>query len=354
MKVFKGPPSSPGNSEQGEKMLAVVKDFSQKGVSLQEVPLPEFSPYEVLIRVRAVGICGSDVRIYNEVKPGRKKIIIGHELSGEVADFGEKVHSFKKGDRVATSICIGCAICRYCRKGYFNLCDKLEEVGVTIDGGMAEYVSVPARNVHRIPEPVTLEEATLADPLACSIRGLEMVSIQKDSWVTVLGPGTIGLLAVQIAKRVLRARVIVTGTREDRLTLAKEFGADHVVNMNQEDPVKFILDKTDGGADFSFEATGSGKALEDAFFSTKRNGSIVAMTVHKQVQINMEPVIRNELKVYGSICYNYKEFDQALDLIGKKKVDLEVFTRNIFPLMEYDKAFDFAISRQGIKTILKP
>ena len=110
-------------------MLAVVKDFSQKGVSLQEAPRPEFSPYEVLIRVKAVGICGSDVRIFNEVIPGRKKIIIGHELSGEIADLGEKVHSFKKGDRVATAICIGCAICRYCRKGYFNLCDKLEEVG---------------------------------------------------------------------------------------------------------------------------------------------------------------------------------------------------------------------------------
>jgi L-iditol 2-dehydrogenase len=335
-------------------MLAVVKDFSRKGVSLQEVPRPEFSPYEVLIRVKAVGICGSDVRIFNEVTPGRKRIIIGHELSGEVADFGEKVHSFKKGDRVATSICIGCAICRYCRKGYFNLCDKLEEVGITIDGGMAEYVSVPARNVHRIPEHASFEEATLADPLACSIRGLEMVSIQKDSWVSVLGPGTIGLLAVQIAKRVLRARVVVTGTREDRLSLAQQFGADHVVNVNQDDPVKFILDKTDGGADFAFEATGSGKALEDAFFSTKRNGSIVAMTVHKQIQINMEPVIRNELKVFGSICYNYKEFDQALDLIAKKKVDLALFTQHTFPLQEYEKAFAFVMSRQGVKSILKP
>jgi len=335
-------------------MLAVVKDFSRKGVSLQEVPQPDFSPYEVLIRVKAVGICGSDVRIFNEVTPGRKKIVIGHELSGEVADFGEKVHSFKKGTRVATSICIGCAICRYCRKGYFNLCDKLEEVGVTIDGGMAEYVSIPARNVHRIPEHVSFEEATLADPLACSIRGLEMVSIQKDSWVSVLGPGTIGLLAVQIAKRVLRVRVVVTGTREDRLSLARQFGVDHAVNVNQEEPVKFILDKTDGGADFAFEAAGSGKALEDAFFSTKRYGSIVAMTVHKQVQINMEPVIRNELKVYGSICYNYKEFDQALDLIGKKKVDLELFTQHTFPLKEYEKAFAFVMSRQGVKSILKP
>ena len=335
-------------------MLAVVKDFSHKGVFLKEVPKPEFSSYEVLIQVKAVGICGSDVRIYNEVIPGRKKIIIGHELAGEIVDMGEKDHGFRKGDRVATAICIGCAICRYCRKGYFNLCDKLEEIGITIDGGMAEYVSVPARNVHRIPDSVSFEEATLADPLSCTIRGLEMVSIQKDSWVTILGPGTIGLLAVQIAKRVLRAKVIVTGTRDDRLSLAKNFGADYTVNVKQSDPVKFIMEVTDGGADFSFEATGQGKALEDAFFSTKRNGSIVALTVHKQVQINMEPVIRNELKVFGSICYNYKEFDQALGLIQKKRVELEEFTRNIFPLKEIDQAFAFAMSRKGLKVILQP
>ena len=335
-------------------MLAAVKDFSQKGVSLQDVPQPEFSPYEVLIRVKAVGICGSDIRIFNEVTPGSKKIIIGHELAGEIVDAGEKVHGFKKGDRVATAICIGCTICRYCRKGYFNLSDKLEEIGITIDGGMAEYVSVPARNVHRVPDSVSFEEATLADPLSCTIRGLEMVSIQKDSWLTILGPGTIGLLAVQIAKKVLRAKVIVTGTRDNRLLLAKTFGADYIVNVKQSDPVKFILEVTDGGADFAFEATGQDRALEDAFFSTKRNGSIVALTVHKQIEINMEPVIRTELKVFGSICYNYKEFDQAMDLIHKKRVELNEFTQTIFPLKKIDQAFASAISREGLKVIIHP
>jgi L-iditol 2-dehydrogenase len=335
-------------------MLAVVKDFSQKGASLQDVPQPEFSPYEVLIRVKAVGICGSDIRIFNEVTPGKKKIIIGHELAGEIVDAGEKVHGFKKGDRVATAICIGCAICPYCRKGYFNLCDKLEEIGITIDGGMAEYVSVPARNIQRVPDSVSFEEATLADPLSCTIRGLEMVSIQKDSWLTILGPGTIGLLAVQIAKKVLRAKVIVTGTRDDRLLLAKTFGADYIVNVKQSDPVKFILEVTDGGADFAFEATGQGRALEDAFFSTKRNGSIVILTVHKQIQINMEPVIRNELKVFGSICYNYKEFDQAMDLVHKKRVELNEFTQTIFPLKKIDQAFASAMSREGLKVIIQP
>ncbi len=335
-------------------MLAVIKDFSRKGVSLQDVPTPEISPYEVLIKVRAVGICGSDLRIYNEVVPGRKKIIIGHELSGEIVGCGEKVHEFKKGERVVTEICIGCAICRYCKKGLINLCDKLEEIGITVDGGMAEFVSIPARNVHPIPKNVSFEEATLADPLACTIRGLEMVSVQPESWVTILGPGTIGLLAVQVTKKILRAKVIVTGTRDDRLTLAKECGADYVVNVHDSDPVKFILETTGGGADFSFEAAGSTRALENAFFSTKRNGAVVSMTVHKEVNINIEPVIRNELKVFGSICYNYREFDEALDLIRKGKINVGKFTEHTFLLKEADKAFDFLMSRKGVKVVLRP
>jgi len=302
-------------------MLAVVKDFSRKGISLQDVPTPEMSPYEVLIKVRAVGICGSDARIYNEVMPGRKKIIIGHELSGEIVQCGEQVHDLRKGERVVTEICIGCAICRYCKKGLINLCDRLEEVGITVDGGMAEFVSIPARNVHPIPKNVSFEEATLADPLACTIRGLEMVSVQPESWVTILGPGTIGLLAVQVAKKILRAKVIVTGTRDERLALAEEFGADYVVNVHD---------------------------------STKRNGSVVSMTVHKEININIEPVIRNELKVFGSICYNYKEFDEALDLIRKGKINVEEFTGHTFPLKEADKAFDFLMSRKGVKVIVRP
>ncbi len=335
-------------------MLAVVKDFSREGVSLQEVPRPEFSSYEVLIRVRAVGICGSDLRMYREIAPGRKRLTIGHELAGEVVDRGEKAKEFAPGDRVATAICIGCGSCRYCRKGYFNLCDKLEEIGISIDGGMAEYVAVPERNVHRLPAALSFEQATIADPLACTIRGLEMVSIQRDAWVTILGPGAIGLLAVQIAKRVLRARVVVTGTRDERLRLATQFGADHVINVTQHDPIPIIKEITEGGADFAFEATGSARALEDAFRLTKRNGSVVAMTVHKQVQIDMEPVIRNELKVFGSICYNHKEFDHALDLLHKEKVDVAPFTERVFPLQEYAQAFDWAMARKGIKAILRP
>jgi L-iditol 2-dehydrogenase len=336
-------------------MLAVVKDPAKEGISLQELPIPETSPYEVLIRVKAVGVCGSDLRMYHKVEPKRRKpYVLGHELAGEVAGWGDLIHRFKKGDRVATEICIGCAVCRLCKKGLINLCENVHELGVTMDGGMAEYVAVPARNVHRIPDHLTFEEATFADPLACSVRGLELAEIEPRSWVAVLGPGTIGLLAIQVAKRILRANVIATGTSDERLELARTFGADHTFNVRRSDPIQEILEITHGGVDYSFEAAGNQDALQHAVYITRKNGSIVVMTVHKEIQIDMEPVIRNEVTLHGSICYNYKEFDQAIDLLAKKKIDVQPLLGNLFSLNDAETAFQFAFARKGVKVILTP
>ena len=336
-------------------MLAVVKNPAEVGISLQDVPLPEFSPWEVLLKVKAVGICGSDLRMFKSTDANRRgNYILGHELSGDIVDMGEKVHGFKKADRVAAEICIGCAICRYCRKGLVNLCENLNEIGVTMNGGMAEFVAVPARNIHRIPDGLSYEVATFADPLACSIRGLELAGIEPGSWVAILGPGAIGLLATKVAKDIRRARVIVTGTNDNRLALAKELGAEHTFNIRNSNPIDEILQVTDGGVDYTFEATGDPDALQQAIYITRKNGAVVIMTVHKQIQIDMEPVIRNELKLFGSICYNYKEFDQAIDLLAKNKIDVKPLIGHNFPLKEAEKAFEFCFARKGVKTLLTP
>lgn len=338
-----------------EQMIAVVKNPSKVGISVEDVPVPEFSPWEVLVKVKAVGICGSDLRIFKKTDPNkRENFILGHEVSGEIVEMGEKVHGFKKGERVATEICIGCTICRFCRKGLVNLCNNLNSIGVTMNGGMAEYLAVPARNLHPIPENLSFEQATFADPLACSIRGLELAGIKPESWVAVLGPGAIGLLATKVARDIRRAHVIVTGTNENRLELAREFGAEHTFNIRRLDPTDEIIQISGGGVDYAFEAAGDFRALQQAIHITRKNGSIVIMTVHKEVQIDMEPVIRNELTLYGSICYNYKEFDQALDLLAKNKVNINPLIGRTFPLKEADKAFDFCFSRKGVKAILTP
>jgi L-iditol 2-dehydrogenase len=334
-------------------MLAVVKDPAKRGIVLEDVPVPTVGPWEVLVRVRMAGICGSDQRIYNEVNPARRRrFIIGHEIAGVVVAVGERVTEVPLGAAVAVEICIGCGICRHCKVGRVNLCEKLEELGVTVDGGMTELVAVPARNVHLLPPGLAFEAAVLADPLACVIRGLEMITVTSGSWVAVLGPGQMGLLATQVIKRILRARVVVIGTRDDRLAIARGMGADEVINLRGRDAVAAVRELTDGGADFVYEAAGSAEALGQGIAMARKGGAVVMLTVHKQVQIDLEPAVRGELHLVGAICYSYREYQRALALLAEGRVEVEPLTRRVFPLDQAQEAFEFVLSRQGVKAIL--
>jgi len=335
-------------------VLAVVKDPAKLGILLEEVPVPAISPWEARVRVRAVGICGSDQRIYNDVHPGRRKrFILGHEIAGDVAAVGERVTEVRVGDAVAIEICVGCGICRHCKVGRVNLCEKLEELGVTMDGGMTEFVAAPARNIHRLPDGLAYRTAVLADPLACVIRGLEMVPVTSGSWVAVLGPGQMGLLAVQVLKRILRARIVAVGTRTDRLALARRMGADEVVNLQEADAVAAVRELTDGGADFVYEAAGSALALDQAIAMARKGGSVVMLTVHKQVQVNLEPAVRGELHLVGAICYSYREYERALTLLAEGKLDVEPLLTHVFRLPQAQEAFEFVLGRRGIKAIFE-
>jgi L-iditol 2-dehydrogenase len=334
-------------------MLAVVKDPAKRGIVLEDVPVPTMGPWEVLVRVRAAGICGSDQRIYNEVNPARRRrFIVGHEIAGDVVAVGERATEVPLGAAVAVEICIGCGICRHCKVGRINLCEKLEELGVTVDGGMTELVAVPARNVHVLPAGLAYGTAVLADPLACVIRGLEMIPVASGAWVAVLGPGQMGLLATQVLKRILRTRVVVVGTRDDRLAIARGMGADEVVNVRVTDAVAAVRELTDGGADFVYEAAGNAEALGQGIAMARKGGAVVMLTVHKQVQVDLEPAVRGELHLVGAICYSYREYQRALALLAEGRVDVEPLTRHVFPLDQAQEAFEFVLSRQGVKAIL--
>jgi threonine dehydrogenase-like Zn-dependent dehydrogenase len=334
-------------------MLAVVKDPAKAGIVLEDVPVPTVGPWEVLVRVRAAGICGSDQRIYKEVNAARRRrFILGHEIAGEVVAVGERVAEVPLGAAVGVEICIGCGICRHCKVGRVNLCEKLEELGVTVDGGMTELVAVPARNVHVLPAGLPFEAAVFADPLACVIRGLEMITVTSGSWVAVLGPGQMGLLATQVIKRILRARVVVIGTRNERLAIARDMGADEVINLRERDAVAAVRDLTDGGADFVNEAAGTAEALGQAIAMARKGGSVVMLTVHKQVHVDLEPAVRGELHLVGAICYSYREYQRALALLARGQVDVSSLRQRVFPLEQAQEAFEFVMSRQGVKAIL--
>lgn len=334
-------------------MLAVVKDPAKRGIVLEDVPVPTVGPWEVLVRVRAVGICGSDQRIYGEVtRARRRRFVLGHEIAGEVVAVGERVTEVRVGTPVGVEICIGCGICRHCKVGRVNLCEKLEEFGVTVDGGMTEFVAAPARNVHVLPPGLSFEKAVLADPLACVIRGLEVIPVTSGSWVAVLGPGQMGLMATQVIKRLVRARVVMVGTRADRLAVARTLGADETVNGSEVDPVRAVQELTDGGADFVYEAAGSARALDQGIAMARKGGAVIMLTVHKQVQVDLEPAVRGELHLVGAICYSYREYQRALHLLAEDRIEVAPLTEHVFPLARAEEAFEFVLSRQGLKAIL--
>lgn len=333
-------------------MLAVVKKPATQGVTMANVPLPRFGPEEALVRVRAVGICGSDHRIYADTSPARQAHILGHEVAGEVVAVGGRVASVAPGDRVGIEICLGCSRCRYCVAGRVNLCDDLKEVGITVDGGMTEYVAVSACNLHTLPNSVSFRKGVLADPLACALHGLELAYIQPGSWVAIVGPGQMGLLAAQIAKRRYKARVIVVGTSAERLATASAVGADHVLNVNDVDVVNAVRDISDGGADVVYEAAGRITAIEPSVSMARKGATIIMVTVHRQAQLDLELVVRRELRLLGAICYRPPDYREAIRMLASGEIEVSPLLNNVFSLQEAQNAFSFVLTRRGLKAIL--
>src|SRR5712692_8480563 len=223
-----------------------------------ELEKPSISPEDVLIRSRAVGICGSDVELYQGIRPEgyyRYPVVPGHEWAGEVVAIGERVRGITPGDKVVAEGFLFCGICRNCRVGLTNLCEAgYDEIGFTRTGGLAEYVAVPARLVHTLPRTCSLEEAALLEPTAVVVHAFLRAQPQVGSTVVVVGDGNIGLLAVQVARLFSPANIVLAGSRDERLEMARQLGATHTINARQNDPEPLIHSLTGGqGADLVFE-----------------------------------------------------------------------------------------------------
>ncbi|RLG95535.1 alcohol dehydrogenase [Candidatus Bathyarchaeota archaeon] len=334
--------------------------YGVRDLRLEDVPKPEISDNEVLIRVNACGICGTDIHIYRGEWKTNTPIILGHEFSGVIADVGREVKGLNVGDPVVAEPNIPCGSCYFCRMSERNyFCENLEATGVTVNGAFAEYVKVVASNVYRLPKAYNLDEAALIEPLACCVRGIDQAKIKVGDTVAIIGAGPVGLILLQLALQSGASMVIQTDMEDSRLSLAKDLGADHTINVTKEDPVESIKELTGGyGVDVAIEAVGKPEAITQAMRATRRGGRLVIFGVSPEDAVwKVRPfeLYDKELTIKTSYRSPYT-FQRAVKIAVSGLVRLKPLISHVFKLDEIHGAFEVAEKRLegAVKVLVKP
>jgi len=331
-----------------------------RDLRVEEVPRPKPSAGEALIRVKACGICGTDLHFYKGEWRVRVPLILGHEFSGIVEEVDSGVEGIEEGTPVVAEPNITCGRCYYCRMKERNFyCPNIRAVGVDVDGAFAEYVKVPAENVYAIPRRIPFEEAALIEPLACCLRGLDNVGIELGDTVAIVGVGPIGLLMIQLAKIWGAVKVYAIDLIRERLDLAKRLGADMTIDASREDPVEAVLSDTDNvGVDVAIEAAGSSKAMDTAVKLARRGGRVLIFGVAPQEEewvVRPFELYEKELMIIASYRSPYT-FQRAVRIASSGRISLGPIISHVMPLERGPEAFE-KLSRRAsgmIKVVLKP
>jgi L-iditol 2-dehydrogenase len=342
-------------------MIAVRKLARGIGnIELREVPEPHAEAGQVVIDVDSAGICGTDLHIYLDEFETSPPVTIGHELAGVIVELGRDVVGWKVGDRVTTETYFStCGYCLDCRRGRRNLCLHRRSIGSKEDGAFAQYLRTPASNLHPVPLGLNLESAALTEPLACVVYGvLETAGVSAGENVVLTGPGPIGLLAMQLAK-VAGATAVMIGTDLDieRLRLAKELGADGVINVEEADNVVEAVGKVFGteGADLVVECSGAAAAAKTLIDVARRGARFCQIGLYgKPITFYQDAVCYKELVVTGTNASVTPAWPKALKLLVQRQVDVSRLITHRFPITEWPQALETVKNKQGVKVILKP
>lgn len=340
--------------------MRVAMYYNNKDIRIEEIPTPEIGRGELLVRIEASGICGSDAMEWYRIK--KAPLVLGHEIAGQVVQVDEGVNRYKKGDRVVASHHVPCNTCRFCLRGHHTVCDTLRRTNFD-PGGFAEYVRLPAINVDRgvylIPHGVSFEEASFAEPLACVWRAQETAGIGPGDTVVVIGSGIAGLLHIQLACALGATRVVATDISEDRLRAAKRFGADATIHA-KEDIVSEVRRINDGWlADKVLVCTGAVSANLQALQLVERGGTVLFFAptdpgVTVPVSIN-DLFFRNDVALMTSYAGSPSDHVTALELIRAHRVRVSEMISHRLSLAETGKGFELvAEARDSIKVIIEP
>ena len=317
---------------------------------------------QVLVKVAAAGICMSDVEVLRGTRPAayvKYPVIPGHEWCGTVERLGPGGAGFAVGDRVAVEGHNFCRQCAWCRRGETNLCVSYNELGFTLPGGFAEYVAVRGDLAHPFAATLPFESAAMAEPLACVVHGAHRATVGPGDTVAVVGPGTLGLLAVGWAAVSRPARIVVIGLDRANEALARRMGATDFLTV-ADDPAARVREMTGAaGADVVFEAAGSDSALPLALDLARRGGTVVLYGIAgggRRTQVEADLFCLKDLHIHGVFAYTTASFEQALRLIESGRLDVAPLVTHTFALGEFQKAFDLLRERREpvVKVILKP
>lgn len=339
----------------------VLKDFLK--LSYEEAPAPEPGAGEVLVAVKACGICGSDVHGMDG-STGRRRppIIMGHEAAGEIVEANGGLNGWKPGDRVTFDSTIYCGACVFCRQGRINLCENRRVLGVSCEdyrrqGAFAEYVAVPERVLYRLPEGLTFENAAMVEPVSIAFHAVRRAAPVLNDTAVVLGAGMIGLFVIQALRLAGCGKIIAVDVVPDKLKLARDLGASHIVNSGTEDVLARVQDLTGGlGADLAVEAVGVAQTVEMAIRSVRKGGVVTLVgNVSPRVELPLQVTVTRELTLYGS-CASAGEYPACLDMLVRGAVKTAPILSAVAPLAEGAAWFDRLYHKEPglLKVILTP
>jgi L-iditol 2-dehydrogenase len=345
--------------ENGQLKMRVAMYYSNRDVRLEEMPVPKIGAGELLLRTRASGICGSDLMEWYRIK--KVPLVLGHEITAEVAEVGEGAAGFSVGDRVFSTHHVPCGKCRSCKAGHQSVCDLLRTTHFE-PGGFAEYIRVPKINVElgtlRIPDSMTFDEGSFIEPMACVVRAQRFAKLAAGQSVLVIGSGISGLLHIQLARARGAARVIATDISDFRLNAAKQFGAAATIHGAEDVPAK-LLELNDGRlADLVIVCTGAMPAIQQAVKSVDRGGTLLFFAPSAagvDVPIPLFDFWRGEINVVTSYAGSGDDLTESLDLIRDRKVRVAEMVTHRLPLAQAGLGFQLTASGQdSIKVILDP
>ncbi|MBS7614486.1 galactitol-1-phosphate 5-dehydrogenase [Candidatus Bathyarchaeota archaeon] len=331
--------------------------YGGKDIRIEDVPKPKIKDDEVLVRVRAVGICGSELHAFEGVSQRRTPpLVMGHEFSGEIVELGKNVNNLNIGEKVTVDPIKRCGTCTPCVRGQGSVCRNVKLLGLHTSGAFAEYVAVPALNCYVLPEHVSFEEGAMAEPLAVGIRAVNSTDVRLGDTTVVIGAGIIGSMTLKAAKAAGAGLLIVSDVVDFRLDYSKTLGADITINSKTEDLVTRITELTNGsGADVVFEAVGLEATVQQGLRMLGIGGKLTIIgMLSKNMSLDVLSIVTRELQIRGSYAYAQDDFRRAFNYLCNRKIDVKRLITNVMPLEKVKEGFEMLSEKRGnvLKIIL--